>query len=222
MNMGVNKGLSRRWALGLGLGMIVCAGLGAYASRAAAGGALRTPPAAPVIATVDLEGVINGMNERKVKEEALSAKQVEYKAKVDGLNEELKSDKTKYDAEPEGPGKMAMAKAMREKVFRMEFEGQYAIKVLGEMKAEMLRELYLKINAAAKTLAKRNGYQLVMTSDESVPVNAGDPDSVLRAIALKRMLYVDPNMDITPDIVTFLNNEWMAGGGVAPAPKKKP
>ena len=85
------------------------------------------------------------------------------------------------------------------------------------MQAEMLRELYLKINAAVQFLAKRDGYQLVLTSDEKVPVNAGDPDSVLRAISLKRMLYVDPAMDITPDVVSYLNLGYATG--TSPAKK---
>jgi Skp family chaperone for outer membrane proteins len=210
----------RRWMLGLAL--IACMGVGAYVSRATAGAAFKpTPPQSPVIATVDLEAVIKAMNERTDKEKALGTKGEEYKAKLKALQDEAESDKTKLGAEPEGPNKIAMAKALREKVFRMEFEGQYATKVLGEMQGEMLRELYLKIEAAAQTLATRYHYQLVLTSDEKAQINPGDPDSIKRAIAFKRMLYVDPAMDITTDIVDFLNNQY-AAGPTAVTPKKKP
>lgn len=200
----------RRWVLGLAL--VACMGVGAYVSRATAGAAFKpTPPAAPVIATVDLEQVIQKMKEREDKENALKARSEEYKNKLKLLQDEATSDKSKLDAETEGPGKIAMAKSLREKIFRMEFEGQYATKILGEMQGEMLKDLYTKINNTARVIAKRNAYQLVITSDENAQVNAGDPDSIKRAIAFKRILYVDPAMDITNDIVNELNNAYAAG-----------
>jgi Skp family chaperone for outer membrane proteins len=216
----------RRWMLGLAV--VACVSVGAYVSRATAGAPFKpSPPVPAVIATVDLEEIIKNLEERKQKEAALSAKATEYKTRITTLEDEAKSDKAKYEAEPDGPNKVAMGKALREKLFRMEFEGQYATKVLGEMQGEMLRELYQKINDAVRTIAQRNAYHLVMTSDEKAQVNGSDPDSVKRAIALKRMLYVDPAMDITADVVAYLNNQFAVGATTpapapAPAPKKKP
>ena len=205
----------------MGLALVACMGVGAYVSRATAGAAFKpTPPAAPVIATVDLEQVIQKMNERTDKEAALKARSDEYKAKLKTLQEEAEADKAKIDAEPPASAnRVAMAKSLREKIFRMEFEGQYATKILGEMQGEMLKDLYTKINNTARVIAKRNAYQLVITSDENAQVNAGDPDSIKRAIAFKRILYVDPAMDITNDIVNELNNAYAAGPS---ATKKKP
>ena len=188
---------------------------------------MRTPPQVPRIATVNLEEVLPALKERDDKLKVLVAKQTEFKGKFDALGEEIKNDKVKLDAEPDSPNKILMAKAIREKKLRATFEGEYASKLLAEMEGEMLRELYLRINAAAKVVAKRDGYQLVMTSDEKISVNPGDPESVQRAIAFKRMLYIDPDMDITGDIALYLNNQYAAGaaaptGVSAPKPGKTP
>ncbi len=219
-NQSGRQRVNRQWFTGLAL--VSCLAVGAYVSRATANAAFRaTPPAAPVIAMVDLEKVIQLMKEREDKENALKARTEEYKAKLKQLQDEAASDKSKLDAETPGPAQIAMAKALREKIFRAEFEGQYATKVLGEMQGEMLKDLYTKINDTARSIAKRNAYQLVMTSDENAQVNAGDPDSIKRAIAFKRILYVDPAMDITNDIVNELNNAYATSGSAPITPKKK-
>ena len=204
----MNNGFGRRWALGLGLAMVACIGLGAWASRATAGGANRIPPQVPRIATVNLEELFPLLKEGEARLKALVAKQNEFKAKLTALDEEIKNDKAKIEAEPNGPNRLAMAKAKREKVLRADFEGKYASNLLVEMEGELYREMYLKISAAAKVVAKRDGYQLVMTSDEKAQI---DPENVQRAISLRRMLYVDPDMDITADIALYLNNQFAAG-----------
>ncbi len=169
------------------------------------------PPAAPVVATVDLEEVIKGLKEREDKEKALKAQQQEYQNKLNQMTEDAKSEKSKIENMPDTPEKIAAAKSLREKLIRAEFEKQYAERLLGELKGEMMRELYVKISEATKKLAKRNGYQLVLSNDQNVPVGTGDPDAVLRAIALRRVMYADPALDITGEVVTELNNLYAAG-----------
>jgi hypothetical protein len=38
---------------------------------------------------------------------------------------------------------------------------------------------------------------------------------VSRTISLKRFLYVDPSMDITAELVQYMNNQYAAGAGGA-------
>lgn len=194
----------------LALALALGAGALAYVSaKAGAASAYKGPPAAPVIAVVDLEGVLGGLNERKDKESALKTSLEDMQKRVTALGDEAKGEQSKVE-QATGAQKIALAKAMREKIIRAEFEKQYSEKVLGEMQGEMLRELYLKIDEAAGRLAKQNGYQLVLASDEKVNIPQGAPGEVLRAIALKRMLYVDQSLDITQEIVALMNNEYAA------------
>lgn len=169
------------------------------------------PPAAPIIATLDLEAVVTGLNERTDKEASLKSELANYQSKVDKLAEEVKAMQKSLENEPDGVGKMKMAKDFRDKAVRLEFEKQYAQRLLGELQGEMLRELYLKMVKAAQAQAKKNGYALVLASDERVQVPSGDPTDVTRAIAMKRMLHVDTSLDITQEIITLMNNEYAAG-----------
>ncbi|HMN41636.1 MAG TPA: OmpH family outer membrane protein [Phycisphaerales bacterium] len=191
-------------------GAAACVMVGAWAATRATASA-PVPPAAPVVATIDLEEVIKGLKEREDKEKALSAKQGEYQGKLNQMTEDAKSEKSKIENMPDTPEKIAAAKNLREKLIRAEFEKQYAERLLGELKGEMMRELYVKISEATKSLAKRNGYQLVLSNDQNVPVGSGDPDAVLRAIALRRVMYAAPELDITSEVVTELNNLYAAG-----------
>lgn len=195
------------------------AGVSYLASHAAARAALMAPPAAPVIAVVDLEGVLSGLKEREDKEKAYKAQGEELQTKLKGLKEQLEGEAQTIDNMPAGPAKETAIKAFGEKRLRAEFERQFSQKILNELQAEMIRSLYLKISAACAEAAKRNGYHLVMASDQRIGVPQGDIDTVTRAIALKRMLHVDQGLDITEEIKTLMNNQYAAGaaaGGTAP------
>ena len=76
---------------------------------------------------------------------------------------------------------------------------------------EMLRDLYMKVDAAAENLAKKNGYDLVLVSDEKAPIPQDDQAAARRAMLLKRMLYVNPTLDITQELVQTMNNEFAMG-----------
>lgn len=190
-------------------GVVALTGLSWTGATAVARLNAAAPPANPVIATIDLEAVVEELAERKDKLASLTSSLADAQKKVDNLVAELKSDQSKIEALT-GTAKDVAVKELREKAIRAEFEKQYAQKLLIEMQGEMLRDLYLKISDATKRLAKKNGYSLVMTSDEKVEVPKGDPEAITRAIALKRMLYVDSGLDITNEVVAMMNNEYAA------------
>lgn len=182
----------------------------AYAANRATAGARLAPPSAPIIAVIDLEEALSKLGERSDKEKTLKDQVAELQARINKYGEDLKSDQSKFELEI-GPAKAAMGKQIREKMIRAEFEKQYSQKLLTESQGEMLRDLYVKISDAAKRVAEKNGYQIVLASDEKVNIPKGDPDGVTRAIALKRFLYVDPQLNITGEVVEMMNNEYAAG-----------
>jgi Skp family chaperone for outer membrane proteins len=216
---------TNRWLAAMAVAACVGGGLWAGSrARASAPAAAPVPPAATTVVTIDLEEVIKGMKEREDKEKSLKDRQAEYQTKIDQLASDAKSEKSKVENMTDTPEKITAAKALREKIIRAEFEKQYAERLLGEMKGEMMRELYTKISEATKRLAKQNGYHLVLSNDQNVPVGTGDPDAVLRAIALRRVMYAHPDLDITKEVVDFLNNEYAAGpsSSASTPAKKKP
>lgn len=191
-------------------GLLVLAGLTWTGARAGARVPAMTPPASPVIATVDLEAIVAQIAERKDKEDALKASLADAQKRVDKLAEDVKAASSRLENLPAGPEREKAAKELREMAIRAEFEKQYAQKLLIEMQGEMLRDLYLKIADATKRHAKKSGYALVMVSDERLEIPKSDPETITRAISAKRMMYVDPALDITADIVALMNNEYAA------------
>ncbi len=189
----------------LALGAIAWTGAAAVARVPAL-----APPTSPVIATIDLEAIVAQIAERKDKEDALKASLADAQKRVDKLAEDVKSAQSRLEALPAGADREKAAKELREMAIRAEFEKQYAQKLLIEMQGEMLRDLYLKISDATKRHAKKSGYALVLVSDERLEIPKSDPETITRAISSKRMMFVDPALDITNDIVALMNNEYAA------------
>lgn len=189
----------------------------AFAGRAA------MPPSAPVIAVLDLEEALNGMNERTDKEAALKAQVDEAKKRLETMESDFKEEQERVKQMPTSPTKDSSLKGLRERAVRYEFEKQYNEKLFIESKADMLRDLYLKMSLAAGDMAKASGWTMVLASDQKAQIPRADFEGVQRAITLKRMLYVDPQMDVTADLITRMNNEYAAGGkGAAVAPATPP
>lgn len=198
-----------------GLGTVACAltllAGGYFVAQAGAKAAMKAPPSAPVIAVIDLEETLKQLKERADKEDALKVQVGELQNRIKVLEEDAKSYQSKIENAVGDPEKIRLAKEFREKAIRAEFEKQYAQRFLNELQSEMLRELYLKIDAAADAIAKKNGYALVLASDEKVNIPSGDSEAVTRAIGLKRMMYVDPQLDITREVVDEMNNKYQSG-----------
>lgn len=190
------------------------------------------PPVA-VIAVIDLEKALAGLEERVALEADFNAERGKLQKKIEDLEKKIKDKDGNVNILPVGPEKKAATEELRRLVYEYEFEKNYSVRVLDERKGDLIREIYQKIDVAAETLAKKNGYTMVLASDEKAEVQGGRYDDVRRMISLKRMLYVDPRHDITDEIVTLMNNEFAtkrnAGGGAkppspapTPAPKDAP
>ncbi len=179
------------------------------------------PPVPPVIAVVDIQAVVNGLDERSARETDLDNKKTELQGNVNKLVDQLKGKQAEIDAMAAGPARVAALQELRKLAFQAEFERQYSEKFLTEMKTDILQELYDKISEACKQLALRNAYTMVLASDQGIKIPDGTYAEVSRAITLKRMLYVDPAHDVTQELITMMNNAYIAAGG-KPAPPPQP
>ena len=214
----MNNRAGRAVVVGLTILLAMCAG--AYANRATSM-APATPPAQPRVATVDLQKIIDGLDERKAKAAELSAAEEAVEKKQNDAFAELKAEKTKLDSEPDTLAKLAAIRVWRDKGDQLEFEDKKQKRTLNESSADIMRSLNSRINDAIGRIAQREGYHLVLSTDQNIPVTGANFQEVSRAMAIKRMLYVDPSLDITEDVVRQLNNEYAATGG-KPAATTKP
>ncbi len=188
---------------------IACVGVGAGGVASA----LRKPPTSPVIATVDLEAVYDGLEKRKAKEIEFKQKETEFKTKLDALQAKIEGDKKNFELMPEGPQKKARGQELIRSTFQFDFDRQYAEKFLDQMTGEMLRELYEEITLTSKELAVKNGYSMVIADDSRARIRGSGRDEVNRLIALKRNLYVEPAHDVTQELIAMMNNQFAANAG---------
>lgn len=188
-------------------------GAGALASRREAPIIGRPGPSAPVIAIVDVQKVLTGLEERRDKLGTFEKSITDLKAKTKQMDEERATDETKIKALADGPAKLKALKDYRDKYFKAGVEREYSERLLAEEEVTTLRDLYMKIDNAAERLAKKNGYQLVLSSDERIDI-PGPPranvEELSQTIKLKRMLWVDPQLDISEELSLFMNNEYQA------------
>jgi Skp family chaperone for outer membrane proteins len=189
--------------------LLAAAALAALAASLAAGRAASRPAAPPaaVIAVVDLERALKGLDEKAAKEAEFTARKTELERRVGDLEKRIKEKDSALKLLPVGERKPAMDELQR-LAFEWKFENEYSRRVLDELEGDMIRELYQRLDAAAEALARRNGYTIVLASDEKVEVRPGRSDDVQRTISLKRMLYVAPQHDITDELITVMNNEF--------------
>lgn len=187
----------------------VCAlALGAGMVGARSAGANRSPGAAPpIVAVVDLETVINNLTEQKDMQAQFDATAKAEDARLKAMGDDLEQKQKELQGLV-GANLVEAKTKLRDAVFKAEFEKQLARRNLNARKAEMLRALYVKVDKAAEMLAKKNGYDMVLVSDEKAPIPEDDGEAAYRAILFKRMLYVGTTLDISQELLQTINNEY--------------
>jgi len=127
------------------------------------------------------------------------------------LQEELKPG---TDAYRERRKQLALLEA--ELQWFVESEGQRAEQGL----AESLKEIYSDIQTAVREVARESGIDVVLAADKLPDM---PPDSAVRVrqqILLQKVLYWNPRLDITDQVVTWLNAKYglerAKGANVAP------
>jgi Skp family chaperone for outer membrane proteins len=78
----------------------------------------------------------------------------------------------------------------------------------------MFRDIYMKIKASVAVIAEENGYDLVLISDDDREISTNRESNiqqelqVLQQIKLQRVVFATNQIDITEQIVTYMNLEW--------------
>lgn len=183
--------------------MLVAVGLIGYQS-------LGTRPAAPskpaIVAMVDVERVINQLDAFAEAEARLRELETQLLAEQDSLRGQIEQLLTDSEAFP--PGSQRAEEAQRE-MLKLGFE----LKALqehsaGQMEREMsrtLEDIFDEILDAAQELAVRNGYDVVLADDQAAVIVPGTSGEITRQISVRRVLYSNPVLDITNDVIIHLN-----------------
>ena len=191
----------------LALGLI--AGYQALAQR----GAGMSPP---IIATVRIEPLFDGLHQRaeaetmiSAFEEKITAQQGRRQEIINELEIELE-DVVAANRREELTDKIAMER------MKLQFWFQQARMELEVEKALRLQELYKSVKEAIVDLAEAEGYDIVMLNDASnellfdresrIPAQV----QILQQIANRKLLYLSPATDVTDDLIVRMNNAYRA------------
>lgn len=198
-------------ARGLFLGLAIVAGVSVaswHGSATATASRLAAQPAS--VATIDLNRVMEGLQSVKERNAALRVKGQERQKELDALQEQLKKLDSDLDQ---------LAKDSKERINivargietrqTLQSKAQIYQQLINLEKGEVLREAYAQIEAAAKALAEKEGYDLVVVDDRAmiqIPDRASDQEVSLAAQS-RKVLYAGASLDITDRIITQLNNQ---------------
>jgi len=197
-----------QWAFLLAVAILAAGVLQSNTQPATAAAAVKSP----VIATIRVSEVINGLDELKERENELKLFIDERQAEIKTLGEELATLVDDMNLMPTGSPqkKEAYQQAMRKRL-NLEVEGEISSQLIDARRGEVYAEMFKRIQAAAQQLAQREGYHLVITDDSDSVINP-DTERVVRAgILSRRVLFSDPSLDITDDLILTMNNAWKAG-----------
>lgn len=185
---------------------------------------LMKPPVPPVIAVVDLQSIVAGLDERTVKDAEFQNKGKELQAALDRKKKAWEDTKSQIEAATDKAARLPLQKQAYLQEQELKFETEFSQQQLDMLYGDLLRDLYAKITAATAKLAKQNGYTMVLASDEGATIPPGGRTDVTRAISLKRMLFVEDSHDVTAEVITMMNNEFAASGGkrIEPPPAPAP
>jgi len=131
-----------------------------------------------------------------------------------------KIERAKRSAQEElKPGTEDFRQRLKE-IALMEAEFQWFTETEGQKVerglAESLKSIFADIQAAVREVAQEKGLDIVLASDNLPPDTPDNPAQVRQHILLQKVLYWNPSVDITEDVVTRLNAKYKSSGANPP------
>ena len=182
------------------LGMVALVGFRSPASRPPV-------PGLVTVATVDLERVFSNLDEKDAADISLQdfADDLQKKSEVQSRAIELLEQN--LDLFPAGGEKFQEAtRQFLEATVKLRSFVEFSRGKIDFRKGATLNRLYTSITEAARLLAEREGYAVVLVDDSIVDLQSGTEADMIRQISARRMLYASPRVDITDALIIQMNN----------------
>lgn len=176
--------------------------------------AARSPERPAVIACVDLDKTFSQLEQLKDADSRRERIKSEMDRKIETLKEELQG--LSEELESFKPGSATYLEAERKAIAR---SGDLnALQAFSELRrerevAEATREAYLAIRRACGELANEMKIDVVLIDDSIPPIFAADLQTTRNQINGRRVLYTNPQLDISDLVVERLNAEFRKSQG---------
>lgn len=196
--------IRKNWPIfALMLAMVMLVGYQATAIRYLA----QLKPA--VVATVDLERIFNRLDEREQADTELMRMANELQKNIDAqvrritvLEEDLEAFEQGSDKYQETLEKLSL--------LSLEYQAdvEWSRQMIAFQRAVILRRIYSSIREFMDKEAKERGIDIVFVDDTVVELPPGDEEETTRQISARRMLYTNPSIDITDEVIRRMNEEF--------------
>ncbi len=216
---------STRAALALGLGLVgVAALVGQSIGQVAQDGAVRqtngaaaakpAAAAAPggLIGTIDMDAVLKGYEKFKYIIETENAEAYARQSELMKLANEARAEQEKLGKiTPGGLDEKKITERMTQLKAQFEAGRESAQAEFQRKEIKALAEVYNDMQAMAAGVAKQRGMTYVMKYS-AAPAKDSDPKTVEGALS-RSMVYADPRVDITADVIKWLNYRYEEAHG---------
>ncbi|MHC4447124.1 MAG: OmpH/Skp family outer membrane protein [Planctomycetota bacterium] len=170
-------------------------------------GAGRPGMGTAVVAHVDLERVFNECILLDKAEEELQQQAGEYQKEVDRLRAEV--DLAQQDLEILIPGSeqhKKAEKALIQLVVEYQAYAEFSRASLEQLRAASRMTIFERIREAAEAYAIANNIGYIITNDANSKIQIGPDVQVIQQLLLRRVVYADPEFDVTDDLIDWINN----------------
>ena len=170
--------------------------------------AMNVPSRPPIVATVDLEQLFNGLDNQDAETARMEKIAKEFENKIEDLRAEVEDLQAELENfEEGGDAWIATSRQVQNAISEYRAYEQYArIKVEAE-RAKSMRNLYARIKTAAKDFASEQTPPIDMVIiDDSIPnFEPADMAGTQRQISARRVLYANSTFDITEALLNRMN-----------------
>ena len=166
------------------------------------------------IATVTLDGMFVGLTEGIEANQELKILAAKLEAESEASREEIVNDSE--DLELLAPGSPAHQKLQEEltwKTHKRRALIDYGAEKLDVSKSKVLKTVYVHIKEAVAELADEHGYDIVLVDDSVFEFETNSESEMLYEIAMLRVLYSRDVVDITDELVEYMNARYEANRG---------
>jgi len=218
--------------ISLSLILLACIAAGTLACTTGAAGRLAGRPT--VVVTVRLKAVMESLDQWAASQASMTKLAQEFKSDDDTYTKELKPMEEKLKAmkdQPDSQEKRDLQEDFAQKMLNYQAWLRVTKARVEIERSLLLQNIYKSVKAEIKNMASAEGYDIVLVDDSQGELVI-DPDSrlprdaqILQQVASRRMLYANPELDITDDLITRMNNTWHSAGpapAAAPADAAKP
>jgi len=172
-----------------------------------------------VVATVDLQKVMNSLAERGDLEAALTAQSQEILSERDRRQDEIEQLAAELEDMVEGAEQTRLQDELDLKLLQEMAWIRFIQQEIDIEKSLMLENLYRSMQKNSAELAEIEGIDLVIINDgnDEFAVVGGiqvtRQDQIREQIAMRRVLYRAQTIDISDDLIIRMNNEYAASAG---------